>query len=131
MTAAADDLASRLAALEDREAIRDLIGRYGPLADAGDCARAAALWTPDGVYSVEGFGEYRGRAAIQALLEGEAHQALIAGGSAHILSDPVINLARDQGAAWTYSAVFCRSSDGWHAHRVSANECHLIRTEEG
>ncbi len=33
---AADTLAARLQALEDREAIRDLIARYGPAADSGD-----------------------------------------------------------------------------------------------
>jgi len=56
----AQSLARRITALEDQEAIRDLLARYGPLADAGDCAGAAALWTEDGVYEVGGFGEYRG-----------------------------------------------------------------------
>lgn len=126
-----DTVAARLAALEDREAIRDLIARYGPLADAGDCAGAAALWTSDGVYEVGGFGEYRGRAAIQALLEGEAHQSLIAGGSAHVLSPPVISLDGDRATARTYSVVFRKAGDVWEAHRASANEWYLTRTEEG
>lgn len=125
------DGAARLAALEDRDAIRDLIARYGPLADAGDCAGAAALWTDDGVYDVGGFGEYRGRAAIQALLEGEAHQTLIAGGSAHLLSPPVIALDGDHATAWTYSVVFRKADALWEAHRASANEWHLVRTPEG
>jgi len=38
-------LEERLQALEDREAIRALIARYGPLADSGDAAGVAALWT--------------------------------------------------------------------------------------
>ncbi|WP_230461450.1 nuclear transport factor 2 family protein [Sphingobium sp. CAP-1] len=126
-----DVLAARIAALEDRDAIRDLIARYGPLADAGDCAGAAALWTPDGVYEVGGFGEYRGRAAIQALLEGESHQALIHGGAAHILSPPVIALDGDRATARTYSVVFRRIGEGWEAHRVAANVWHLARTGEG
>ncbi|MCP1471702.1 uncharacterized protein (TIGR02246 family) [Sphingobium sp. OAS761] len=125
------DNAARFAALEDREAIRDLIARYGPLADAGDCAGAAALWTPDGVYDVGGYGEYRGRAAIRALLEGDMHQALIAGGSAHLLSPPVIELAGDRATARTYSVVFHNRGGQWEAHRVSANLWHLERTDEG
>lgn len=121
------DLAARIALLEDREAIRELIARYGPLADAGDCAGAAALWTEDGVYEVGGFGSYTGRAAIQALLEGESHQGLIHGGAAHVLSPPVIDLDGDRAVARTYSVVFRKSGDNWEAHRASANMWHLVR----
>jgi len=127
----AADAAARLAALEDKEAIRDLIARYGPLADAGDCAGAAALWTQDGVYEVGGFGDYRGRAAIQALLEGEAHQSLIGDGSAHVLGPPVIALDGDRAVARNHSVVFRNIGDHWVAHRASANVWHLARTAEG
>lgn len=126
-----DSLAARIAALEDREAIRDLLARYGPLADAGDCAGAAGLWTQDGVYEVGGFGEYRGRAAIRALLEGESHQSLIHGGAAHILSPPVIVLEGDCATARNHSVVFRNAGEHWEAHRASANLWHLARTEEG
>ena len=128
---ASNDLAARIAILEDREAIRDLIARYGPLADAGDCAGAAALWTEDGVYEVGGFGSYKGRAAIQALLEGESHQTLIHGGAAHVLSPPVIELSGDSATAQTYSVVFRKVGDCWEAHRASANMWHLVRTDRG
>ena len=104
-----------------------MIARYGPLADAGDCAGAAALWTEDGVYEVGGFGSYEGRAAIQALLEGESHQGLIHGGAAHVLSPPVIDLDGDRAVARTYSVVFRKSRDNWEAHRASANMWHLVR----
>jgi len=124
-------VAARIAALEDREAICDLLARYGPLADAGDCAGAAALWTQDGVYEVGGYGEYRGRAAIQALLEGETHQALIAGGAAHVLSPPVIDIDGDRAIARCHSVVFRREGETWTAHRASANAWHLVRTAEG
>jgi ketosteroid isomerase-like protein len=124
-------LAARIAALEDREAIRDLIARYGPLADSGDCAGAAALWTDDGIYEVGGFGSYQGRTAIRTLLEGESHQQLIHGGAAHLLSPPIIDLDGDRATARTYSVVFRKAEDGWEAHRVSANLWHLMRTGEG
>ena len=104
-----------------------MIASYGPLADAGDCAGAAALWTEDGVYEVGGFGSYTGRAAIQALLEGESHQTLIHGGAAHILSPAVIDLNGDTATARTYSVVFRKSGDNWEAHRASANSWHLVR----
>ena len=126
------DGASRLLALEDRDAIRDLIAQYGPLADAGDCAGAAALWTRDGVYEVGGFGEFRGREAIRELLEGESHQTLIASGSAHVLGPPAITLQGDRAIAHNHSVVFRKAGDSsWEAHRASANEWHLQRTSEG
>ena len=126
-----DDLPTRIRALEDREAIRDLIARYGPLVDSGDCAGAAALWTPDGSYDVGGFGLCHGRQEIAAILEGETHQALIAGGAAHLLSPPVIDLDGDRASARTYSVVFRHCDGGWEAHRVSANAWTLVRTQEG
>ncbi|MFN5782700.1 MAG: nuclear transport factor 2 family protein, partial [Novosphingobium sp.] len=71
-----DGIAGRLRLLEDREAIRDLIARYGPLADAGNAEAVAALWHEDGVYAVGGMGEARGREAIAALISGPVHQSL-------------------------------------------------------
>ena len=125
------DAAARLAALEDREAIRSLIGRYGPLVDSGRVAEAAALWAEDGVYEVGGYGEYAGPDAIRALLEGPDHQALIAGGAAHVLSPPVIALDGDRATAHTYSVVFRRAGETWEAHRAAANEWQLRRTPAG
>lgn len=122
-----ESVAARIARLEDLEAIRTLIAGYGPLADAGDCAGAASLWAEDGIYEVGGFGVYQGRAAIQALLEGESHQALIHGGAAHVLSPPVIELNGDRATARTYSIVFRRAGEGWEAHRASANMWYLVR----
>lgn len=121
----------RLRALEDREAIRDLIARYGPLADSGDAAGAAALFTVDGVYAVAGFGEARGRAAIAAMLEGKTHRALIADGCAHVLGPVAIELDGDRATAVGHSVV-CRHTGGtFEVHRVAANRWELVRTEAG
>jgi len=125
------DLASRIAVLEDLAAIRDLVARYGPLADAGDAAGAAALWTEDGIYDVGGFGIFRGRAAIAGLLEGEAHQALLAQGVAHVMNPPVIDLDGDHADAISYSCVLRHDAGAWHPHRVSANRWTLVRTAAG
>ncbi len=128
---AIDDLAARLAVLEDREACRQLIARYGPMADAGDHDGAAGLFAQRGRYDVGGFGTHVGREAIAALLQGEEHLALIAAGAAHVLSDPVIELDGDSARAFTYSIVLRRSGEGWAAHRVSANVWYLERGAQG
>lgn len=66
----AEDTNSRIGRLEDIEAIRNLIASYGPLADSGDAAGVAALWTEDGEYDVGGYGIAKGRMAIAALIDG-------------------------------------------------------------
>lgn len=127
----ADAFEARLQALEDREAIRNLIASYGPLADSGDAEGVALLWTEDGVYAVDGFPEARGHAAIAALITGPVHQALIARGCAHVLGAPVIDLDGDRATALCHSVVLAKTNDGWEAIRVAANRWELARTPEG
>ena len=120
-------LSARLRALEDREAIRDLIASYGPLADTGNAAALAALWHEDGAYAVDGMGESTGRAAIAALITGPVHQQLMADGCAHVLSPVTIELDGDRATARGYSCVFRWTGESWEAARVSANRWELAR----
>ncbi len=124
-------LAERLRALEDREAIRDLIARYGPLADSGQAEAVAALFAEDGVYAVGGMGEAKGRAAIAALISGPVHQALMADGCAHVLSSPAIDLSGDRAVARCHSVVLRHQDGEWAPVRVAANRWELARTSEG
>ncbi|WP_417597092.1 nuclear transport factor 2 family protein [Pararhodobacter oceanensis] len=82
---AAADLSDRIAALEDREALRDLMQRYARAADAKytadlklrdaksvaqAAAEQAACFAEDAAWSAGQFGgELRGRAAIAAFFE--------------------------------------------------------------
>ena len=127
----AERIAERLRALEDCEAIRDLISRYGPLADSGDAAGVAALFAEDAVYAVGGMGEAKGRDAIAALIEGPVHRELMANGCAHVLTSPAIDLAGDRATARCHSVVFRKEGEGWQAVRVSANRWELARTGKG
>jgi uncharacterized protein (TIGR02246 family) len=124
-------IAERLRALEDREAIRDLIARYGPLADAGDAEAVAALWSEDGSYAVGGMGEACGRAAIAALISGPVHRSLLADGCAHVLTSPVIDLDGDSAIARCHSVVFRHEAGEWIPIRASANRWLLRRGPEG
>ncbi|WP_374527066.1 nuclear transport factor 2 family protein [Novosphingobium sp.] len=127
----AEPLAARLQALEDREAIRNLIARYGPLADSGDAAGIAALFAEDGIYAVGSMGEAQGREAIAALITGPVHQSLMAAGCAHVLSAPLIELDGSRAAACCHSLVFRHEDGEWTAVRVSANRWLLERGAEG
>ncbi|WP_233997290.1 nuclear transport factor 2 family protein [Porphyrobacter sp. HT-58-2] len=127
----ADSNAGRLQALEDREAIRNLIASYGPLADSGDGEGVAMLWTEEGVYAVDGFPEARGHAAIAGLITGAVHQALMARGCAHVLGAPVIDLDGDRATALCHSVVLAKTDERWEAVRVAANRWELARTPAG
>lgn len=124
-------LEARLQALEDREAIRDLIARYGPLADAGDAPGVAALWAADGRYAITGFGVAEGQEAVAGLITGESHQQLIADGCAHVLGPVAITVDGDTAIAQGHSVVFRWTGAGFEAARVAANRWQLIRTTNG
>lgn len=121
----------RLQAVEDREAVRDLIARYGPLADSGDAAGVAALFTEDGIYAVGEMGEAVGHTAIAALIKGETHQQLLADGCAHLLGPVAIDLAGDTAMARGHSLVVRHVDGRFEIYRVSANLWQLVRTRQG
>jgi uncharacterized protein (TIGR02246 family) len=124
-------LEERLQALEDREAIRELIACYGPLADSGDARGVAALWAEDGVYAISGMGEAKGRAAIAALIEAPIHCQLMADGCAHVLGPVAIDLAGDAAIARGHSLVLRWSGEAFEVLRVAANRWELKRGTTG
>ena len=126
-----DSLETRLRALEDKEAIRELIARYGPLADSGDSEGVAALWAGDGSYAVGGMAEAKGRASIAGLIDGETHRQLMHGGCAHLLGPVAIELDGDVAIARGHSVVFRHSDAGFKVWRVSANRWELERGAQG
>lgn len=122
-------LEERLQLLEDREAIRNLIARYGPAADTGDGDGVAALWADDGSYQVGGMINAQGRAEIAALMTSETHQALMADGCAHLLGPVAIELNGDTAVARGHSVVFRHTGSGFEPWRVSANRWDLERSD--
>ena len=127
-----ETVVARLQALEDREAIRDVIARYGPLADRGDAQALAALWTEDGTYEVVGFASARGRAEIAALIDAPYHRDMMADGCAHLLGPVAITVDGDRASAVGHSVVFRHHEGTFSAFRVAANRWALARdTHDG
>lgn len=124
-----ESLEARISALEDREAIRELIAAYGPMADSGDAAGIAALFAETGCYAVGGMGEARGREEIAQLIDGATHQALMAAGCAHLLGPVAIELDGDRATARGHSIVFRQGEGGFEVFRVAANRWDLFRKE--
>src|SRR5262249_26644846 len=119
------DLARRVQALEDEVAIRDVITRYGPAADAGDAAGAAGVFTEDGVYDVD-VGRMEGREAVRGLIAGERHQAMV-GRCAHQMGPFVIRLEDQRAVATGYSRVYLAGPEGTCIYRVSFNRWFLVK----
>jgi ketosteroid isomerase-like protein len=124
-------LEARLARLEDEAALYRLIAAYGPAVDTGSSQAAARLFTPDGVYDVGGMSVSRGHAQIAALFDGEPHQSIIKGGSAHVMGLPHLTVDGDTASAVTYSRLYVHRADGFGLYRVSANRWQFRRTPDG
>ena len=117
------ELLRRVRRLEDEAEITRLLLSYGPAADAGLTAFAGQLWLDDGVYDWDAEGQpHLGSAGVDAMLQGDQHQGLIARGVAHFAGPPLIIVDGDQGTAVNYSLVMRREreQDRFFLWRVSA-----------
>ena len=125
------ELHDRLRRLEDESAITRLIMSYGPAADAGLTAFAGQLWLDDGEYDWDANGEpHQGGAGVDAMLQSDGHQSLIARGQWRTSPDPLlIDLDGDQATALNYSLIMQQRR--WTASilwRASAVRWDLERT---
>lgn len=118
------ELTRRLEQIERRLALYELIASYGPAVDSGSAGKTSALWADEGTYD---FGDavLSGREQIEAMVNGRHHQALIAGGAAHIIGFPAVAIDGDKAVVTGYSQV-CRHVNGhFEIWRVSANRWEL------
>ncbi len=123
-------LEARLRALEDEQEITRLVASYGPLVDAGEAERVAALWTEDGVYDVDEW--FMGsRAEIDAMVRSEAHQGLIGRGCSHFLGPAHVVVDGDRAVAVCESVLLVRHEGRTHVARIGANRFELVRTADG
>jgi uncharacterized protein (TIGR02246 family) len=93
-----DDLRRRVAILEDREEIRDLIERYAEAADrANDAALMAELFAVDAIWEAPGFGRFEGSDAITRGLADIAKTRLL--WTMHYMISPRSEVAADRTTA--------------------------------
>jgi ketosteroid isomerase-like protein len=122
------DLARRVRALEDELAIHRQIVRYGFAVDRGDAEAAAALFTEDTVYDVDGPLRMDGRDGVRAMVTGPRHRAMLPN-CAHQIGPAVVEPDGDRARAVGYSRVYVRGPAGIGIYRVSANRWELVRRE--
>ncbi|MCP5143687.1 MAG: nuclear transport factor 2 family protein [Gammaproteobacteria bacterium] len=110
--AAADDTATRLDALEAREAIRTLMHEYGRTLDRRDFAAFGALFATSGTYTSGGRTE-TGPAAIGAMLQAQfaANPAGIKDPNFHVFFNEIIEVHGETASAWSQSAYVVPADD--------------------
>lgn len=124
------ELSARIELLEDELAIRRVLAAYGPAVDSGDSAATGELWTEGAVYDMD-VGVLDGRGEIVAMVDGEGHQEIIGGGSAHAIGPALVDLDGDRATAITYSQLFRGDGKGgFWIWRVAANRWELARTHD-
>jgi SnoaL-like domain len=126
------DLRRRLRRLEDESAITRLIMSYGPAADAGLTSFASEVWASDGEYDWDAGGTpHQGSAGVDAMLQSDGHQGLIAAGIGHFAGPLLIELGEDAATALNYSLIMRREGDRFYLWRVSAVRWDLARLDSG
>ena len=125
----ADEVARRLRALEDREAIRDLIARYSFEVDCGDPPEWGAVFSRDVEMEAGKLGVSRGLEGIAQRFARAEHLDAIRDGSQHAYSNIVVDLGpgEDEARAWGYACVHVKRDGAWTHHTLGVNRWHLRR----
>jgi hypothetical protein len=145
MEANSRTLEQRIAAIEDRLEIYNLIAGHPPSADTGADYYAEAVYAEDGVFDRgPNLTGAAGNKAVAAMLQSPGHQAAIAGGLAHFTGLPHITLSGDTAVVISYLQILAPkqsgemievpnhgNSRGYHIHRVAITRWDLIRTASG
>ena len=138
------DIMTRLQAIEDELAIRNLLTRYGLAVDCGDADTAAALHTADCVYAVAAPGSGRddgdrhkedalliqGRQSIRDMLNGAGHQALLPN-CAHTVGPLQVELDGDSASVTGYSRLYHAEQENVRLVRLGFNRWLLHKDEQG
>lgn len=98
-------------ALEDKDAIREVLAEYCFCLDGGRFADMAALFAPDGTWHTA-FGRATGRPDIEALANRVANRAGLRPRGAHLVTNIVIKLAGDRAAVVSNWALAQNSAQG-------------------
>ena len=106
-------LEKRVQQLQDEQAIREVVVRYGEYLDARDYAGYASLFASDGVWT-GGFGSFTGPAAIEEMLEknlGKPQPGFINKANFHLMTTVVVHVDGDTARVRSRYTFFTASPD--------------------
>tara|TARA_R110001592_G_scaffold260403_1_gene524911 strand:- start:4801 stop:5292 length:492 start_codon:yes stop_codon:yes gene_type:complete len=121
----------RLLALEDRQAIYQVVCGYGYAVDGLNGAAVGSFYVDDGVYAVGDIGNMEGRETIEAITRDPGHLGYVGAGCAHISTLPYVVVEGDRAIATCHTMVNMHGADGFFIGRLSASRIELARQECG
>lgn len=131
MTQATQSIEDRLRALEDRQAIFQVICGYGYAVDGLNAAAVGSCYTDDGVYAVGDIGRIEGRETIEAITRDPGHLAYVGAGCAHMSTVPHVIIDGDRAVATCHTMVPMHGENGFFIGRLSASRIELARQTDG
>jgi ketosteroid isomerase-like protein len=123
-------LEARLQAVENELAITRVIVQYGFAVDTGDAKATSSLFTLDATFDVDDTFVMEGRAAIEAMVNGDLHQSMLPN-CAHTIGPVVVYSGGERAVAIGYSRIYRRADDRLTLFRIGCNRWELLRDSEG
>ncbi|KMS52003.1 hypothetical protein V474_02840 [Novosphingobium barchaimii LL02] len=121
----------RLQALEDRQAIYQVVCGYGYAVDGLNGPAVGSFYEDQGVYAVGDIGKMEGRETIEAITRDPGHLGFVGAGCAHISTLPYVVVDGDQAVATCHTMVNMHGDNGFFIGRLSASRIELARQPEG
>ena len=121
----------RLRALEDRQAIYQVVCGYGYAVDGLNVEAVGSFYVDDGIYAVGDIGEMKGRETIEAITRDPGHLGYVAAGCAHISTLPYVVIEGDRAVATCHTMVNMHGENGFFIGRLSASRIQLARQGGG
>lgn len=131
MTTQNNSVETRLRALEDQQAIYQLVCGYGYSVDGCNADSVGECYVDDGVYAVGDMPSWVGREAIAAITRDAGHLKLVGAGCAHMSSLPYIVIDGDRAVATCHTMVPMHGENGFFIGRLSASRLELARQKDG
>jgi len=121
----------RLLAVEDRQAIYQVICGYGYAVDGLNAEAVGSCYVDDGVYAVGDIGKMEGRERIEAITRDPGHLGYVGAGCAHISTLPYVVIDGDRAVATCHTMVNMHGENGFFIGRLSASRIDLARQPDG
>ncbi|HEX7856850.1 MAG TPA: nuclear transport factor 2 family protein [Sphingobium sp.] len=131
MTSARLSVEDRLLALEDRQAIYQVVCGYGYSVDGCNTQSVGDFYVEDGVYAVGDMPAWIGRDAIAGITRDPGHLKLVGAGCAHMSSLPFVVIDGDEAVATCHTMVPMHGKNGFFIGRLSASRLELARQVDG
>jgi hypothetical protein len=131
MTNAKPTVEERLQALEDRQAIYQLVCGYGYAVDGCNADVVGSLYAENGVYAVGDMAPFVGRERVAQITRDAGHLGLVRAGCAHMSTLPYVVIDGDRATATCHTMVPMHREDGFFVGRLSASRLELSRKPDG